>query len=517
MFNKSRKSVQYACLSLIILIPFISYVNNLRQAYGIKGFHIADIAGGWLVGKLYAGYELTLGRLDDPVTLVDSVKGGFWSISVFGIKISDPLAAVGHLLATREFYLPLVIAVIVPLVLTMIFGRAFCGWVCPVNTVAESVDGLRARLKKKFPLFKDIDMGLGTKYWVLFFSAVFIAITSVPLFAYYLPYIVFGREVYNLFFQALGAGTLFLFLLVFMELFISRRGWCRYLCPSGALLSIIGNRSMLTIKKAANSSCPDHCRECSAVCPMGLNVIDGKPGSECSQCGECTLSCPNGNLKFAFRPKRLAYRSIAVLLFIVILFAADANAHHISGLPHYGYAENYPQVPLTEQRIETHDFIVSLTTVFFQGINPELSDIPYDTQFYVHISNKAMIGKTSAIRFKNPFDPDTEKTGSEEIVVEPSYKGRQVLIISDNEEREIGRYSLNTVSEESIYRMRHYFDRPGKYNIRVDFFPDGKKETVTFPVKIGVEKNIAPTALKVISAMTVFGLLFWRLRRRYAA
>ena len=514
MFHKSRKTVQYACLSLVIFIPFISYLNNLRQAYGIKGFHIADIAGGWFIGKLYAGYELTLGRLEEPVKLVDSIKGGFWSMSVFDVKVSDPLAGIGHLLATKEFYLPLAIAVLVPLVFTIIFGRAFCGWICPVNTVAGWVDGLRERLKKRFPRIKDSDMGLGTKYWILFFSAVVIAITGVPLFAYYLPYIVFGREVYNLFFQALSAGTLFLFGLVFMELFISRRGWCRYLCPSGALLSIIGSRSMLSMQKKTDASCPDHCRECNAVCPMGLNVIDGKPGGECSQCGECMTSCPNGNFKFVFHPKRFAYYGIAVLFLIAILFAAPANAHHISGLPHYGYAENYPQVPLTEQRIETGDFMVSLTTVFFQGIKPELSDIPYDTQFYIHISNREMIGKSTDTRFKNPFDPDAKKTGSDDTAREASYKGKQVLIISDKKNGEVGRYSVNASSEEAIYRFRHYFKRPGKYTIRVLFFPDKKIETATFQVKVEAQRDIALNAVTTFTAITVFGLIFWLLRRR---
>ena len=517
MFNKSRKTVQYACLSLVIIIPFISYLNNLRQAYGIKGFHIADIAGGWFVGKLYAGYELTLGRLDDPVGLIDSIKGGFWSMSIFGVKISDPLAVIGHFLASREFYLPIAIAVIVPLMFTMIFGRAFCGWICPVNTIAEWVDGLRERLKKRFPQIADIDMGLGTKYWVLFFSGVITALTGASLFAYYLPYIVFGREVYNLFFQALGAGTLFLFLLVFMELFISRRGWCRYLCPSGALLSIIGSRSMLSIKKVTDVSCPDHCRECSTVCPMALNVIDGAPGMECSQCGECISSCRNGYLKFAFHPKRFAYYGIAVLFFIVILFAAPANAHHISGLPHYGYAENYPQVPLTEQRIETHEFIVSFTTVFFQGIKRELSEIPYDTQFYVHISNKEMIGKSTDISFKNPFDPEMKNASNSKTVKDLSYNGKQVLIISDKKNREVGRYSVSSASEEAIYRFRHYFKRPGTYSIKVLFYPQGEQETVTFPVKIESGRIFPMSAVIALAVITFLGLALWLVKIRKSA
>ena len=245
---------------------------------------------------------------------------------------------------------------------------------------------------------------------------------------------------------------------------------------------------------------------------MGLNVIDGKPGGECSQCGECMASCPTGNLEFTFHPKRFAYYGIAVFFLIAILFSTPANAHHISGLPHYGYAENYPQVPLTEQRIETGDFMVSLTTVFFQGINRELSDIPYDTQFYVHISNKKMIGKSTDTRFKNPFDPDAKKTGSDDKTRGASYIGKQVLIISDKKNGEVGRYSVNSSSEEAIYRFRHYFKRPGKYSIKVLFFPEEKQEAATFQVEIEAQRNIALNAVTTLAAITVFGLVFWRIK-----
>ncbi len=508
MLKKVRRIVEYTSLSILILIPFLSYLNTLREAYGINGFHMAELSGGWLVGRLYAMYEYTLGRLEDPVSLIDSIKGTFWSVSIFGLRISDPLAGIGYILSARFFYIPLLVSLIIPLVFTLVFGRAYCGWICPVNTIAEWNDRLRDRLQSHLGWIMDIEIGHGTKYWVFLFTIILIAITGIPLFAYYLPYLILGREVYNLvYFHTVSLGIILIILLILFELFISRRGWCRYLCPSGALLSIIGSGSLIKVKRYIHS-CPETCFECDRVCPMGLKVREGVLGGGCTNCGDCVIACPQNGLGYSLNPWRgLAYATIVVV--ILLVFSIPVQAHHIAGLPHYGYTENYPQVPTNEQKKEGGRFVLSLTTIFFQGIEQKLSNIPYDTQFYLHIYDKNRIYSTHTVGFQNPFDPDTRKKRDTQQGKVASYEGEVILSIFDKQDRGIGSYALNKPSEESIYRFRHYFKRPGDYTVRVTFFPDGRKEMVTFPVKIAVAGNGRTEAMVEIGVGGLLAILLF--------
>jgi hypothetical protein len=48
-------------------------------------------------------------------------------------------------------------------------------------------------------------------------------------------------------------------------------------------------------------------------------------------------------------PRRQEVIGMIWLLFLFLFFVAPSQAHHIRGLPHYGYAENYPQIPTYEE------------------------------------------------------------------------------------------------------------------------------------------------------------------------
>jgi len=516
MLRKARRSVQYLSLLFVVTIPFLSYLNTLRQVYGIRGFHIANLSGGWIEGTLYAMYELTFGRLDDPVALVDSIKGTFWSTTVSGFNISDPLAGIGYILATGKIYAPLLFSLLTPVVLTLIFGRAFCGWVCPINTIAEVVDKVRSGLQHR-PSHRalDLDVGHETKYWILLAGVILTVVTGAPLFAYFLPYLILGREFYNIFlFQTLGAGACFLLVLALFEVFVSRRGWCRYLCPSGALLSMMGAFSLVRVVKQKGSSCMELCQDCEQVCPMALSVKEGKPGMECSLCGECVIACPQGDLGFVLYPRNRLRYGLLLLAVTVLFFAPPAAAHHVAGLPHYGYAENYPQVPLTEQNAQAGEYNVSFTTVFFQGIKRELSNIPFDTQFYIYIYNRTRDKGFSTAGFQNPFDPDIAKKTPKQKRNNPSYEGKLLLTIMDTGGNKVADYSLDTPAEESIYRFRHYFARPGDYKAMVKFFPQGDGRTASFPVSVETADRVPWLIISGLAVIIGFSMFLYYRKKR---
>jgi polyferredoxin len=84
--------------------------------------------------------------------------------------------------------------------------------------------------------------------------------------------------------------------------------WCRYLCPYGALVGLLGVLAPLKVTRD-DALCTD-CHECTTVCPARLPVHGMKrvASVECTSCQDCVVACPvEGCL--AVRPPLEAGRS----------------------------------------------------------------------------------------------------------------------------------------------------------------------------------------------------------------
>jgi ferredoxin-type protein NapH len=96
-----------------------------------------------------------------------------------------------------------------------------------------------------------------------------------------------------------ATGAIFLF-----DLFVLRNGWCRHICPLGALYGLIGKFSPLRVKFSKDAC--TKCGECHRVCPepqvLNLRVI-GDAGmvlsGDCSNCGRCITKCPEDCFSFS--------------------------------------------------------------------------------------------------------------------------------------------------------------------------------------------------------------------------
>ena len=73
------------------------------------------------------------------------------------------------------------------------------------------------------------------------------------------------------------------------EVTVSRRWWCRYVCPGGAIYSLLGWMRLVRVKRVANHC--TQCGECVVACPMGLVPMQDLMGVECDNCGLCMSSC----------------------------------------------------------------------------------------------------------------------------------------------------------------------------------------------------------------------------------
>ena len=98
-----------------------------------------------------------------------------------------------------------------------------------------------------------------------------------------------------------GAGMVFFILTLFFDVMVTRRGFCRYVCPGGALYSLLGWFRVLRIKRDV-TQCND-CAKCNVVCQFGLDPLRDNFSQECNNCTACIAVCPTDALSFTMAIK----------------------------------------------------------------------------------------------------------------------------------------------------------------------------------------------------------------------
>jgi len=242
---------------------------------------------------------------------------------------TDPLLGLTAILASREVILRTLWSLVV-LGTTLLIGRFFCGYVCPLGACIDLFDFLLFRKRRRAELKSEAGLR-EVKYLALFFlvgasitglSLVFLAdplalLTRFYTFVLYPLVITVVNLLLDLLrpvFQSLGwvglshlhypqpvfymsIVTLLVFGgIIFLNRFV-RRFWCRYLCPLGALLSLISPLGLF--KRRVNQEC-NECLICQKTCLMGAVGKDPTKtrSSECIQCRNCSEICPRKAISF---------------------------------------------------------------------------------------------------------------------------------------------------------------------------------------------------------------------------
>ena len=243
----------------------------------------------------------------------------------------DPLAALADALAPGPFSWGLLWPALLLLGLTALFGRFFCGWICPLGT---SLDGLGKvigrgcmpvrpawrRFKyllliglvtsaffgvQQLGLFDPLSIFLRTLTFSLY-PAWNLAMNSLFDIAYPADLQLVNETLYPFFRDNLmafhqPAFTLSLFtLLVFLGIVllekVERRFWCKNICPLGGLLGICAGHSL--VERRPDAVCSD-CNICTTDCRSG--VVDGVyRKQECFLCLDCGEFCPHERVSFRF-------------------------------------------------------------------------------------------------------------------------------------------------------------------------------------------------------------------------
>ncbi|ABR56468.1 4Fe-4S ferredoxin iron-sulfur binding domain protein [Methanococcus aeolicus Nankai-3] len=187
------------------------------------------------------------------------------------------------------YFVPVVIVISL---LTLIFGRLFCGWMCPLGFIFDLTYKLRvklSRLKKLPEVPKNIHNKLiYLKYVILI---LFIILTYYLATYTYCSVCPIGALT-NL------SGTLLSFIIligVILLGFIYPMAFCRYLCPIGALLGIFSIKPLFKLK--LNNKCVN-CKLCERKCPVQINLTKNIDQTECIRCFECVSSCKKDAIDF---------------------------------------------------------------------------------------------------------------------------------------------------------------------------------------------------------------------------
>jgi polyferredoxin len=182
------------------------------------------------------------------------------------------------------------------LVVSFVFRKSFCSWLCPVGTVSEYLWKLgRAMFRRNFQLPRWADIALRSlKYILLSFFAYAVASMSAAAIAEFLdsPYaLIVDVRMLN-FFRYLGETTAFVLAGIVIASILVQNFWCRYLCPYGAFLGLVSMFSPARITRNADT-CID-CAKCAKACPSALPVdkLVQIRSAECTGCLECVAVCP---------------------------------------------------------------------------------------------------------------------------------------------------------------------------------------------------------------------------------
>jgi len=255
--------------------------------------------------------------------IVSTVGGKAWQIRDWPVNWFlqlDPLVAIGTTLTTHTLYASFLWALPV-VILTIVFGRFFCSWVCPFGSLHHFVGFFGNRNKptsQKIQLNK-YRKAQSIKYLVLI---AFLAMAAFPSIGASLqtglldPIPLISRSFNLLLLPVLdrpvnfvsatarfyeGAWLIFaVFLSAILLNLVIPRFYCRFICPLGALFAILSRFAIWRIGKN-QSPCSD-CKLCERNCEGGCEPAGSIRISECVLCFNCLDDCRDDVISYQTRP-----------------------------------------------------------------------------------------------------------------------------------------------------------------------------------------------------------------------
>ncbi len=236
----------------------------------------------------------------DPEALARGVQGiPGWTITIGPWSLSDPLL----LFDWHAWSLPLLASLLIPVGLTLLVGRYFCGWICPTGFLSEVIWSLRRGLIARGIRLPEWRIGSRWRFLLLALGGAYAALSGISIFPWLYPPAVLGREVFAaIAWSQAGIGLVFMLGLGLSELLVAPRLWCQSLCPGGALYALLSKFRLLRIHREAQACIA--CARCVQACAFAQDPLRDQVGMDCTACGACVQACPTQALAWSLPTRK---------------------------------------------------------------------------------------------------------------------------------------------------------------------------------------------------------------------
>ncbi len=235
-----------------------------------------------------------------------------------------PLGALESMFGTLSFIPRAALLLAGVVVLGLVFGKAFCSWVCPVPHFQEFFKGKKARRADHERRVEAAKTALGncqegckparqsvpvdSRHAVLGGALLSTAIFGFPVFCLVCPIgLTFATFILLWRFVQFNDATigLLVFPAILVVEFVVLRKWCHKICPLGALLSIVASLNKTFRPTVDTEAClradGTPCEACGAACPEHIDPyadLGERSMADCTKCKRCAEACPAHAITF---------------------------------------------------------------------------------------------------------------------------------------------------------------------------------------------------------------------------
>ncbi len=243
------------------------------------------------------------------------------------------------------------------LAMSVVVAKSFCSHLCPAGALSEGLGRLGVHLLGRnwlLPRWLDVPLR-ALKYLLLVFFvwAAWVALDVAGVQTFLdSPYNKVGDTKMLLFFAHPSRLTIAVLGVLAVGSVLVRDLWCRYLCPYGALLGILGRLAPLKVTRD-DATCTD-CRKCTKACPARLPVhaMLRVASVECSSCQDCVAVCPVKECLAVRTPRPVGDRllrpalavGLAVGLYLGITVAFQVSGHWRGSVTEAEYARRLQEI-----------------------------------------------------------------------------------------------------------------------------------------------------------------------------